>query len=174
MGSAGEQDFQQRLRRVEALVDAVERAADPVARDAARELTQTLLDLHRAGLEKLLALVTRPEDCVRDELLSSLLLLHGLHPVSLEARVRQALERLGPLLRARGADAELLAAGEESVRVRLRGEDTTALRSIIEEAVCAAAPDAGTLEIEETPSARFPLPLLAAHASHDPTGRNSR
>jgi hypothetical protein len=174
MGSAGEQDFRQRLRRVEVLVDALERAADPAARDAARELTQTLLDLHRAGLEKLLALIARPEDCMSDDLLSGLLLLHGLHPVSVEMRVRQALERVGPLLRARGADVKLLAVEERRVRVRLRGEDAVGVRGVIEEAVCEAAPDAGMLEIEEAPTARLPLPLLAGHAPHDPAGRDSR
>ncbi len=44
----------------------------------------------------------------RDPLVSSLLVLYGLHPRSLEARVIDAVERLAPKLQRDGAVAELL------------------------------------------------------------------
>ena len=58
-------------------------------------------------------------ELARDELVGSLLLLYGLHPLDLETRVRQALEKVQPTLRSRGGSAELLELTEGAVRVRL-------------------------------------------------------
>jgi hypothetical protein len=162
---ADDQEFQQRLRRVEALVAALETCPDPGTREAARELIRTLLDLHAAGLSKMLSLAAEPtvvDRFARDGLVGSLLLLHGLHPVPVEGRVAQALERL----RARGADVELLAATAEVVRVRLRGDPSAgpALRVAVEGAVLETAPDVAVVTFEEAwdrpPDGRIPLPLL--------------
>ena len=43
-------DLQQRLRRVEELLRALESCADPALRTVARELVRALLNLHTAGL----------------------------------------------------------------------------------------------------------------------------
>ena len=43
-----------------------------------------------------------------DELVAHLLLLHGLHPVPLEERVRGALDEVRPYLDSHGGDVELL------------------------------------------------------------------
>jgi len=172
MSGAAEQPFDQRLRRVETLVETLERVADPAARAAARELVQTLLELHRAGLARLLGLAGAAitEACAGDDLVGGLLLLHGLHPVALEARVRQALERVRPALRARGGGVEVLAVDGDLVRLGLEGgrdgpvpDD---LRRAVEEAVWAAAPDAGAVAFEGTATradrGRVPLPLVGA------------
>src|SRR5262245_37351497 len=93
MSDTGGEEFRQRVRRIEALVETLEQTADPATRAAARELMATLLDLHRAGLARLLEVVGRAEvvaeACADDELIRTLLLLHGLHPAPLEERVLQ-------------------------------------------------------------------------------------
>jgi hypothetical protein len=169
MSAAEDQEFQRRLRRVEALVAALEACPDPAAREAARELVRTLLDLHAAGLAKMLALAAEPavvDRFARDGLVGSLLLLHGLHPVPVEGRVAHALERLRAGLRTRGADVELLEATAEVVRVRLRGDPSAgpALRVAVEGAVLEAAPDVAVVAVEEAwdrpPDGRIPLSLL--------------
>ena len=160
--------FRERLTRVEALVGALEGCPDPAAREAARQLVRTLLDLHAAGLGRILdvagresALVGRLAD---DGLVSSLLLLHGLHPRPAAERVSKALDRARPRLRSLGGEVELIEAGEEVVRLRVRGELSPALRKAVEEVVTEAAPDAA-VEIEEVAdpaqAGRVPLPLMA-------------
>jgi hypothetical protein len=166
--------FRQRWRRVGELVQTLEQAADPATREAARELLGTVLDLHRAGLARLLdvAAAALAADalaaaCAGDELLASLLLLHGLHPDGPEARVRRALERAGPVLRAHGVAVDEATVADGVVRVRLR--DTTAgrtswphgLREAVEEAVWEAAPDVAAVAVEGPGSGRIALPLVA-------------
>jgi hypothetical protein len=161
-------DFRDRLDRVEALVQALEQCPDRTSREAARELVRTLLELHAAGLTRILdtagresALVGRLAD---DDLVSSLLLLHGLHPHLAAERVRRALEQHRPRFRSLGADVEVVQACEESVRLRVRGESSPALRSAVEGIVTQAAPDAA-VDVEEVADsariARVSLPLVA-------------
>ena len=145
-------DFRERVNRVEALVGALEKCPDPTAREASRELVRTLLDLHAAGLTKVLELAggdgTLIDQFADDELISSLLLLHGLHPhpATRTCAAYQALEQARPRFRSMGGDIDLIDASEEVVRLRIRGE--LAVRAVAEEAVLRAAPGA-VVEIEE-------------------------
>src|SRR5208282_1894137 len=94
-----------------------------------REIVQAILDLHATGLERMLdgiaggalAGVALVEALARDELVGCLLALHGLHPVALEGRVRQALEKVRPYLRSHGGNVELLACDAGVVRLRMVG-----------------------------------------------------
>ena len=98
-----DQDFRNRIQRVETLLQDVERLPE-AARACTREIVQTLLDLHGAGLEKILGRLADAgpigmaviDDLGRDDLVGSLLLLYGLHPLDLETRVRQALDKVRP------------------------------------------------------------------------------
>jgi hypothetical protein len=168
-----EREFQGRLRRVEALVGALEGCRDPAAREGARELVRALLDLHAAGLARMLHLASdraEPGQVVerfaQDDLVSGLLLLHGLHPVPLADRVARALDRVRTDLRRRGGEADLLGVTTEAVRVRLRGDPSAGpvLRRAVEDALTEAAPDVPRVVFEEAwdrpPSGRVALPLL--------------
>jgi hypothetical protein len=160
-------DFRERLNRVETLVGALEQCPDQAAREAARALVRTLLELHATGLRRILdvagsgsALVDR---LATDDLVSSLMILHGLHPHPAAERVSRALDRARPRFRSLGGVLELIEASEDVVRLRLRGEPTPALWVAAEEVVTEAVPDA-TVAIEEAadpaPAGRVPLPLL--------------
>src|SRR4051812_21769685 len=93
-----ERGFQRRLERVETLVGEIEGLSDPTARAVTQELLGTLLELHGEGLARVLARLDGEGatghaligDLAADELVSSLLLLHGLHPDDLPTRVRRA------------------------------------------------------------------------------------
>jgi hypothetical protein len=162
--------FRERLRRIEALIGQWEAHPDPVAREAARELTRALLDLHAVGLARVLELADPAvvDRLAHDGLAGALLQLHGLHPWDVGRRVARALDRLRPRLHALGGDAELFEAAADRVRVQLRGEGAMAaeLRRLVEEALDEAAPDAAAVEIEEAwqgpPPGRIPLPLLGS------------
>ena len=158
-------DFRERLTRVEALVGELEQCPDATTREAARDLVRTLLDLHAAGLARVLDVAGRESALVErlatDDLVSGLLLLHGLHPHPAARRVARALDRARPRFRSFAADVELLDASDEVVHLRVHGEVTMALWAVAEEVVAEAAPDAAvTVEEVPAPAGRVPLPLL--------------
>jgi Fe-S cluster biogenesis protein NfuA len=177
--SAGESEFRKRMERIESLIQAAERFVDPVAQAQTRELVQALLDLHGAALERMLEQLAESGPAglaaigmlARNELVGSLLLLHGLHPLDLETRVCQGLEKLRPSLLSTGGDVELLGCDDGVVRVRFMetGEEFSPppipLKSMIEEAIWDKAPDAKAIDIEGLPidcgQARIELALVS-------------
>jgi Fe-S cluster biogenesis protein NfuA len=166
---AEDRQFKDRLRRIETLLQDVEKFKDPEARAKTREIVQTLMDFHGAGLERILAhLATtsevgpaRIEQLAQDELVASLLLLYGMHPVDLDSRVRQALEKVRPYLHSHGGNVELLEIDDGVVRLRLQGSchgcpsSALTLKQTIEEAIMEKAPDVVGIEVE----ADAPAPL---------------
>jgi Fe-S cluster biogenesis protein NfuA len=161
-------DFRQQYGRVEALVRALEALPDTAAREAARELTRAVFELHATGLGRMLELAAPGvvERFADDPVVSGLLLLHGLHPLPPAERVARALERLRPQFRSLGGDVELVSATDEVVRLRLRGNPAAerTLRALAGELAIEAVPDVAAVEFEEAwdrdPSDRVPLPLL--------------
>ena len=175
-------DFQARLQHLDTLLQEAEHLADPAARGRLREIVQAILDLHGAGLERLLEHVAEAgragrgiiDACARDDVVGGLLLLHGLHPLGVEERVRQALEGVRPSLRAHGGNVELLEVRDGMVRLRLEGNchhcpsSAVTMQQTVEEAIYGKAPEVTTVEVEgavgEPPpdgdGARVALPVL--------------
>ena len=116
--------------RIEQLLDALG-TGGPLARQRAEELVRVVVDLYGAGLERLLEIAgpDLPESTVdalaADELVSGLLVVHGLHPYALSERVERALESVRPYLRSHGGDVELLGVDDgpqgRTVGLRLLG-----------------------------------------------------
>ncbi len=169
-----EQEFQQRIQKIGALVHKIENLADAEARTSALELFQLVMDLHGAGVERMMNLIfdagepgQRIIDTLGDDdLVGSLLLLYGLHPLDLETRVMQVLDRLGPELRSHGATVEVLGFNDGVVRLRLEqsaggcGSSAQNLRAGLEEAIYTAAPDISGLEVEGGVAPSFPSGLV--------------
>lgn len=167
--------------RLEALLQQLESSADPAVGSTATEAVQTLLALYGEGLARIMALAAGQggkgivEAIAADELLAHLLLLHGLHPQSLETRVLHALEAVRPYLESHGGDVELRGVEDGVARLRLQGSchgcpsSSATLKLAIEEAIERAAPDLERLEVEGVTPAPGPQPLLffdTAPASH--------
>jgi Fe-S cluster biogenesis protein NfuA len=158
-------EFRQRALSIEALVSQLENATDPAVGAAARDLVQSLMELHGASLERLLEIVGQAGDpgraildrLGRDELVRSVLLLYGLHPEGLRARVAEALATVRVFLEAHGADAELVSIDDEgAVTLGFRGKSggcgstVGSLKSALQAAVEEAAPDAPSIVIRDT------------------------
>jgi Fe-S cluster biogenesis protein NfuA len=155
-------EFRAQMERLDALLQEVDHLADPQARDDVRELVRAVLDLHGAGLARVLdhlgdagaAGDAIRDDLARDEVVGGLFLLHGLHPLDFEARVLGALEQVRPRLRAHGGGVELLGAVDGVVRLRLTGNchgcpsSAATMRQTVEEAILGQAPDAVAIEVE--------------------------
>jgi Fe-S cluster biogenesis protein NfuA len=160
------------MQRIGGLVEEIEAIADPALRATAKELVQSLMDLHGAALERTMEIVAEAgepgmnliERLGRDPMVSSVLVLYGLHPEDLDSRVLQALERVKPQLRKQGCEVELLALRDGEVHLRVqKGEHTCGstakvVQATLEGAIYDAAPDLVLLAIEgleEKPAAGF-------------------
>jgi Fe-S cluster biogenesis protein NfuA/nitrite reductase/ring-hydroxylating ferredoxin subunit len=157
-----QKEFQQRLQKIEELVRDIESAADPHLRASAIELMQTLMELHGAGLGRMMEIIFDSGDqgveiidaLGRDELAKSLLLLYDLHPLNMETRVMQALDKVRPYLQSHGGNVELLGMQDGIVCLRLTGScygcgsSQMTLKLAIEEAIFESAPDVAALEVE--------------------------
>lgn len=172
-------EFQRRLQSIERLLSEIDEAADPNVRAAVRELVQLVMDVHGAGIERMLELIRSADiderlvqKVGRDELASNLLVLHGLHPLDLATRIGQALEKAGSRLRHHDGSVELLSVRDGAVRLRLHanghgcGSNPQALKEIVEGAVYEHAPDVTTLVIEgaEEKQGFVPLEMLQGTA----------
>lgn len=179
-------DFHARLQRLDDLVRAADRAADPAVRARTRDLVQALLDLHGLALERLLEHVAAAGEagraildaCARDDVAGGLMLLHGLHPLGPEERVRQALDDVRPALHAHGGGVEFVEYRDGIVRLRLQGHchqcpsSSATVRQTVEAAVLGRAPEVAAVEVEglseapsvpdraDRPGARLTLPVL--------------
>lgn len=155
-------DFVSRMQQVEGLIRKIDNLPDAAARASAMELVQSLMDFHGAGLDRLMEIVAEAGEAgysifdsfASDDLVGSLLLLYGLHPVPLETRVMQALDKVRPYLDSHGGNVELIGITDEVVRLRLEGSckscpsSSMTLKLAIEEAIYAAAPDVAAIEAE--------------------------
>jgi Fe-S cluster biogenesis protein NfuA/nitrite reductase/ring-hydroxylating ferredoxin subunit len=158
----GDREPLEQVARVEALLEELEGLPDTVARDKATEVLQALLDLYGEGLERIVDVVaehdsdgTMSELLAGDELASHLLLLHGLHPVPVDQRVRGALEGVRPYLKSHGGNVELIGVHDGVARLRLEGScsgcpsSAMTLKLAIEKAIHEAAPDVDEVVADE-------------------------
>lgn len=149
--------------RLERLVQEIESLPAGRVRDNVVEIVQELMDLHGAGLERVFDLIHASVDSgqtlidriAQDPAVSSLLLLHDLHPVPLEERVNRALASVRPYLGTHGGNVELLAlTGAGVAKLRLQGSchgcasSAVTLKLAIEQALAEAAPDLAGIEVE--------------------------
>ncbi len=156
---------EERMRRIEGLVRRLEQIDNRESREIAEQLMQAVLDLHGAGMEKMMDLVFESgaggEAILRrfanDSLVSSLLVLHGLHPDDLETRVRQVLAKVP-------GHVELASVLDGVVRVRLSAggcgsgdTDEESLKGMLREAV----PDITEIVVQHSGAMNSFVPLLS-------------
>ena len=179
-----EKEFQSRIQRIGGLVNEMDAIADPAVRATAKDLVQLLMDLYGTGLDKMLEIVASAGDpglhiiaqLGRDSLVSSLLVLHGLHPVDLKTRVLEGLDKARPYLRSHGGNVELIDVDEGGVvQLRMEGSchgcpsSSVTMKLAIEDAIREAAPDVTTILVEGQAADRPGLPDLASLESSSGT-----
>ncbi len=169
------QEHQSQAERIETLIQEVAAFHDPHTRATVEELVQALLSMYGEGLTRLLE-ITADSDAsglalidtfAGDELLSSLFLLHGLHPIDIETRILEALDGVRPYLKSHGGNVEFIKIEEGIAHLRLEGScdgcagSTMTLKVAIEEALYKAAPDLDGLQVEGVvePVARVGAPV---------------
>jgi Fe-S cluster biogenesis protein NfuA/nitrite reductase/ring-hydroxylating ferredoxin subunit len=183
--AAGEQlvDGQELLERVEQLTAAIDSSADPFVRGMVDDLVASIIELYGDGLTRIVrelaeqgeeALLLRLAD---DGVVGSLMLIHDLYPVPLEARVEAALASVRPYMESHGGDVELLRLEQGVAHLRLVGHchgcpaSAATLELAIKEALDEAAPDLLGLEVEGVAEARpIGKPLAIVTPSAEPAG----
>jgi Fe-S cluster biogenesis protein NfuA len=171
-------EFHDAGQRIEALLDASS-TAGALARERAEELVRLVVDLYGAGLARMLDLLYdagRLDDralaaLAGDDLVASLLLVHGLHPGDLPTRVERALSSVRPYLGSHGGDVELVeVTGAGVVRLRLLGNcdgcpsSSATLRLAVEKAITEGAPDLTAIEVVPAGVAPGPAGLIPINA----------
>ena len=161
------------IARVQDLTAQLEGVQDLHARALADELVSAVIGLYGEGLERIFAAL---DDDTRgrladDGVVASLMLIHGLYPVSLEDRVKEALDSVRPYMESHGGDVELVAVEDGVARMRLVGhcESCPASESTLELAIKKAleetAPDLDGLEVEGVTRREFELPVVESNGA---------
>lgn len=148
--------------QIEHLLEAMA-AAGPIVRERAEELVRLVVELYGAGLERVLNLTYDAgalDDALlgalaKDELVSSLLLVHGLHPYGVQDRVERALDDVRPYLGSHGGDVRLLEVTDTGVvRLQLLGScdgcasSSVTLELAVDGAIRSAAPEIIRIDVE--------------------------
>ncbi|NUP09811.1 MAG: hypothetical protein HOW73_27510 [Polyangiaceae bacterium] len=135
------------IGEIEALVASIEELPDEALKARSRALVSGVLALHRRGLVRMLEVVRKRstgmadvmKELADDPAVSSLLVLHDLHPADLETRAVEAVERL------RGAYPDLsfdrLDAGRLRVVIGARGGNPASTARAVEASILEAVPD---------------------------------
>jgi Fe-S cluster biogenesis protein NfuA/nitrite reductase/ring-hydroxylating ferredoxin subunit len=150
------QDLRAVGSRIEELLGQI-RASDPGTAEVAEEVVRLVVELYGAGLERTVELAgpAAMDRLVEDELVASLLVLHGLHPKDTQTRVVEALDQVRPYLGSHAGGVELLGVDPEGVvHLRLEGScdgcpsSTMTVKLAIERAIEEAAPEVTAVEVE--------------------------
>ena len=185
-------EFQEQVRQLGQLITQFDQMPEGPQKTACKQLVQLLMDVHGAGLDRIMEIVFENEAAGpaiidklgQDSITSSLLLLYSLHPDDLETRLNKAVERMRPRLRKLSNSVDLISVHEGAVEVRVTssasghscGSTARDVRTIVEDGVYELAPDITLLEIrglEQPENAGFvALESLVGHGLL-PTDNNS-
>jgi Fe-S cluster biogenesis protein NfuA/nitrite reductase/ring-hydroxylating ferredoxin subunit len=162
--------------RIDSLLSALG-TSGPVAQQRGEDLVALVTNLYGAGLERLLEVLAEAgrldavalDALAADELVSGLLLVHGLHPYDATTRVAAALDSVRPYLGSHGGDVELLGIDDAGVvTLRMLGtcdscpSSTVTLQLAVEGAIQAAAPEVTAIQVE--PGARSTPGLISVES----------
>jgi Fe-S cluster biogenesis protein NfuA/nitrite reductase/ring-hydroxylating ferredoxin subunit len=143
--------------RIQTLLDASS-SGGAAARERAEQLVREVTDLYGAVLQRMMDVASAADPGLADrfaadDLVASLLLVHGLHPYDVERRVSDALDSVRPYLGSHGGDVSLLGVDDGVVRLQFQGSCKTCpsssvtLELAVEDAVRAAAPEISSIEV---------------------------
>ena len=148
-------EFQAHTERIEQLVEQVTALPDDDARTMALDLLQALMDLHGAGLSRVVEILGESGEAGRkslgklggDPLVCGLMVLYGVHPQAVGDRVNSAIENVRPQVNKQGGTVELLEVSDSLVRVSIHSSGNgchsspDALKQLVEQAIREAAPE---------------------------------
>lgn len=148
--------------RIQKLLERIEALPYPGAKELLQECMEAVLAFYGHGLNRILQVVSRAgpdgrkvyQDLIHDDVIKGLLLIHDLHPLNLEARLREALDKVRPYLRSHGGNVELISLENDIAKLQLEGtckscaSSSVTLELAIRHAIEQACPDLVYFEVE--------------------------
>lgn len=162
--------------RIQTLLDATS-VGGGAARERAEALVAEVVELYGAALQRIVGSVDRAsvEAMTTDDLVASVLLVHGLHPHDVARRVSDALDKVRPYLGSHGGDVEFVGVTDGVVRLRFAGSckscpsSAVTLELAVNDAIRAAAPEIESIELLTAPTESvIPADTLMAHVRRQP------
>jgi Fe-S cluster biogenesis protein NfuA/nitrite reductase/ring-hydroxylating ferredoxin subunit len=164
------EDINAQGERIQLLLERIQALPYPAAREIIQECMEAVLAFYGQGLNRILKIVQTagPErknvyrDLIGDDIVRGLLLIHDLHPLDLETRLRDALDRVRPYLRSHGGNVELVSLESGRARLRLQGtcescpSSAITLELAIRQAIEQACPDLIHFDVEGVTSNSAP------------------
>ncbi len=157
MPASNTTDVQAVGSKVEALIAEFASKSDPATARRAEELVGLLVEFYGAGLARIVELLDEQTAAplLNDGLVTSLLVLHDLHPQTTEERVLAALARVRPYLGSHSGDVEYLGLDPDgTVRLRLAGScdgcpsSLVTVKMAIEKGIEDVAPEVTRVDVE--------------------------
>jgi Fe-S cluster biogenesis protein NfuA len=157
-------------RRVEEVLDRLAATGDREVAAAAEELVRVLMDFYGGGLARIVELLDAGPlaKLLGDELVSSLLVLHGLHPEDRDTRIARALGTVSQHA------VEVAEFDEVTGTLRLRsaaaggcgcGSTGGAVQQEVQDALACFAPEVTAVELETVAAEREPVLLQIGRPS---------
>lgn len=151
--------------RIERLLEEIAETADPSIQRRVDAVVRLVTEVHGAAIERILEIAVEVADVdtqtlfarlTDDELVASLLVVHGLHPDDLTTRIERALEGVRPYLGSHGGDVELLGVDDEEGTVLLKmlgscngcPSSSVTLKLAVESAITEAAPEIVRIDVD--------------------------
>lgn len=155
-------DLAREGQRIQQLVEKIGTLHDPEAKRMLQETLESVLSFYGHGLERILELIENAgpdgekvrEVLIHDPGVRGLLLIHGLHPIPLEERLAEALDKVRPYMESHGGNVELISLEEDFAKLRLQGHcktcpsSTVTLELAVRAAIEEACPDLAGFEVE--------------------------
>lgn len=172
-----DENFRHAGERIEKLLDELRAMAGPSTWPRVEELMHLVVELYGAGLTRFVELLDTDLTIdklrgrvLEDELLSSLMLLHGLHPEDTAARVARALDRVRPYLGSHGGGVAIVDVDEMAgvVKLRLDGScdgcpsSAMTVKLTVEGAIKELAPEITSIEVEGVTETESPVNSIVA------------
>jgi hypothetical protein len=161
-------DVDATVRKIEVLLEDL-READPHLREGTEEIIRLLMHLYGSGFARAIEILGNESAgrLAEDKLVSSLLLLHGLHPVPAEMRVQEALHRVERKLNGHRLLVREISDHIARIQVDSNGGPPapSSLAAAIERAIAECAPDVTGVEIEGLAQPAASLVQIAPAAS---------
>ncbi len=173
-------DARRVAERVGVLLGEIGKIADPRLAERTEDLVSLLMQFYGAGIRRILETADEAnmlegrllDGLIKDELVSSILVIHDLHPLDLPTRVQDALDRVRPYLGSHGGGVEIAGIEGDVVRLTMEGSCSTCpssevtLNYAIEKAILDAAPEISRIQAENVE------PVVDRRA--DPAGQPQR
>ncbi len=149
-------------QRIQEIIEEIDKLPNPAARSLMHECVESVVSFYGIGLNRILQIIKRSgidgqkpyHDLINDTVVRGLLLIHGLHPVSLETRLQEALQKVRPYLESHGGNVEVLNFSDGFARLRFVGtcqscpSSAVTLELALRQAIEEACPDLAGFEVD--------------------------